>query len=84
MGPLEARGRFRYAPWSRSGRELILGVGVGLEGNTEGVKQVFAPHEFVCLGPGSEGFTLIPCVYKNQIYNTPRFFVTYEIGRAHV
>lgn len=41
-----------------------MGVGVGLEGNTEGVKQVFAPHEFVCLGPGSEGFTLIPCVYK--------------------
>lgn len=55
-----------------------MGVGVGLEGNTEGVKQVFAPHEFVCLGPGLEGFTLIPCVYKNQIYNTPRFFVTYE------
>lgn len=51
---------------------------MGLEGNTEGVKQVFAPYEFVCLGPGLEGFTLIPYVYKNQIYNTSPFFVTYE------
>ena len=55
-----------------------LGRGVGLEGNTEGVKQVFAPHEFVCLGPGLEGFTPVPYVYKNQIYNTSLFFVTYE------
>lgn len=62
--------------WGWEGADL--GVGVGLEGNTEGVKQVFAPHEFVCLGPGLEGFTPIPCVYKNQIYNTSLFFVTYE------
>lgn len=54
------------------------GRGAGLEGNTEGVKQVFAPHEFVCLGPGLEGFTPVPCVYKSQIYNTSLFFVTYE------
>lgn len=56
------------------GADSGWGVG-GLEGNTEGVKQAFAPHEFVCLGPGLEGFTLVPCVYKNQIYNTSLFFL---------
>lgn len=55
-----------------------MGGGVGLGGNTEGVKQDFAPHEFVCLGPGLEGFTSVPCVYKNQIYNISLVFVTYE------
>lgn len=48
---------------------------MGLEGNAEGVKQVFAPYEFVCLGPGLEGFTLIPYVYKNQILILPLFLL---------
>lgn len=66
LGPLEA-----HCGWEGAD----FGVGVGLEGNTEGVKQVFAPREFVCLGPGLEGFTPIPCVYKNQIYNTSPFLL---------
>lgn len=53
---------------------MIEGGGVGLEGNIEGVKQVFAPLEFVCLGPILEGF--IPCsVYRSQIYNTSPFLL---------
>lgn len=55
---------------------------MGLEGNIEGVKQVFAPLEFVCLGPVLEGF--IPCsVYRSQIYNTSPFFVTYELYKPN-
>lgn len=72
------RVKMNWGHWSGDGREWIWGVRVGLGGNTEGVKQDFAPHEFVCLGPGLEGFTPVPCVYKNQIYNTSLVFVTYE------
>lgn len=62
-------------PLVRGGIGLVEGGGgVGLEGNIEGVKQVFAPLEFVCLGPILGGF--IPCsVYRSQIYNTSLFLL---------
>lgn len=58
--------------WSQFKREM------GVEDSTEGVTQDFAPHAFVCLGPGLEGFhTCTLCIQESDLFekkkNQPQF-----------
>lgn len=64
LGPLEA-----HCGWEGAD----FGVGVGLEGNTEGVKQVFAPREFVCRAQGWRASHQYPVYTRIRFIILPLF-----------
>ena len=75
------RGRFSYVPglgvgWSRFKREM------GVEDSTEGVTQDFAPHAFVSLGPGLEGFhTCTLCIQESDLSEKKKIIPSLENTR---
>lgn len=62
--------------WSQFKREM------GVEDSTEGVTQDFAPHAFVCLGPGLEGFhTCTLCIKESDLFGKKKIIPSLENTR---